>query len=121
MRQLDEVTALLVEGTHAESEHRFVALLREAGITGWRANHLVRIGGRRYFIDVAFPRALLAIEVDGLAHHSDRLAFQRDRRRQNDLVAAGWTILRFTWDDLVHRPHDVIARIVAALERVVAG
>lgn len=115
-RQLGLVLDQLYEGTHAESEHEFVALLREAGITGWRANHPVRVGVRRYFLDVAFPEARLAIEIDGRAHHSSAAAFQNDRRRQNDLVAAGWTVLRFTWDDIVNRPHNVIARIGSALE-----
>lgn len=114
-RQLGLVIEELYEGTHAESERRFVALLREAGVGGWRANHPVRVGARRYFLDVAFPDARLAIEIDGRAHHSSAVAFQNDRRRQNDLVAAGWTVLRFTWDDLVNRPHDVVARILAAL------
>lgn len=109
--------SVLVEGTHAESEHRFVALLREAALSGWEANHPIRVGARQYFIEVAFPRARLAIEIDGRAHHSDGDAFQRDRQRQNDLVAAGWTVLRFTWDDLVNRPDHVIARILFALER----
>jgi len=115
-RQLGLVIEQLHEGTHAESEHRFVALLREAGIGGWRANHPVRIGTRRYFLDVAFAEARLAVEIDGRAHHSSAAAFQNDRRRQNDLVAAGWTVLRFTWGDIVDRPHEVIARILTALE-----
>lgn len=117
VQQLDAVIAELVEGTHAESEHRFVQLLREAGISGWLANHPVRIGARQYFIDVAFSQARLAIEIDGRAHHSDGIAFQRDRQRQNDLVAAGWTVLRFTWDDIVNRQDEVVARILFALDR----
>jgi len=35
------------------------------------------------------------------------------RRRQNELVLAGWTILRFTWDDLTHRPTTVLAALEA--------
>ena len=37
--------------------------------------------------------------------------FQRDRSRQNRLVAAGWTVLRFTWRDLVERPGYVVRTI----------
>jgi very-short-patch-repair endonuclease len=39
-------------------------------------------------------------EVDGYEHHSGREAFTRDRERQNALVLAGWTVLRFTWEML---------------------
>ena len=43
-------------------------------------------------------------EIDGRAFHSDADRFQRDRTRQNRLVGAGWTVLRFTWNDLRDRP-----------------
>ncbi len=59
---------------------------------------------------------MLAIEVDGKLWHdelSDR--FESDRRRQNELILAGWRILRFTWAMLRDRPDDVISRIVQAL------
>ena len=45
-----------------------------------------------------YPELKLAIEVDGFEHHSSPDAFQRDRTRQNRLVALGWTVLRFTWE-----------------------
>jgi len=53
--------------------------------------------------------------VDGWAWHSTADRFRADRRRQNALILAGWTVLRFTWDDLVHRPDAVLAQICAAL------
>ena len=53
----------------------------------------------------------LAIEVDGFEHHSSPDAFQRDRTRQNRLVALGWTVLRFTWEDVVKRPAMVAQTI----------
>jgi very-short-patch-repair endonuclease len=59
----------------------------------------------------------LAIEIDGWAYHSDVDRFQRDRRRQNVLVALGWTVLRFTWADLTQRPGYVTAAIRGQLVR----
>lgn len=112
--------AAMSAGARSEAERLLLALLRRSAITGWRANYPVECrdstpasGG--YLIDVAFPDAKVAIEIDGFAFHSDAVAFQHDRRRQNDLVAAGWTVLRFTWHDLVDRPAYVIARIRAAV------
>lgn len=121
VRQLQAVIAELVEGTHSEAEHELVAIVRQAGLSGWRANHPVRVGSRRYFVDLAFPDARLAIEVDGRAHHSDPRSFRRDRQRQNDLVADGWTVLRFTWEDLLHDPVGVVRRIVGVLGRAAVG
>jgi very-short-patch-repair endonuclease len=54
------------------------------------------------------------VEFDG-DHHRDRKTFVDDVRRQNALVAAGWTILRFTSADVLGRPQYVIATIRAAL------
>jgi very-short-patch-repair endonuclease len=54
------------------------------------------------------------VEFDG-DHHRDRQAWVKDVRRQNALIAAGWTILRFTSADVLGRPGYVIATIRAAL------
>ena len=40
-------------------------------------------------VDELFVAERLVIEVDGYQWHSSRQAFQRDRARQNALVAAG--------------------------------
>ena len=55
------------------------------------------------------------MEIDGWSAHSDRESFERDRRRQNALVNAGYVVLRFTWRDLKDRPDDVVAEMTAAL------
>ncbi len=79
---------------------------------GWVCNHPV--GG--YFVDVAFPDRMLAVEIDGMAFHRDAETFQRDRRRRNDLIALGWTVLNYTWADLTERPGGyVVERVRQAL------
>jgi very-short-patch-repair endonuclease len=40
--------------------------------------------------------AQLVIEVDGYAFHSTRTAFERDRRRDTELLGAGYRVLRVT-------------------------
>ncbi len=105
-------------GSVSAAEHRFHGLLVRAGIRGWRANAQVHDAyGLVGVVDVLFVRARLVVEIDGERAHSGREAFRRDRRRQNRLVGAGWTVLRFTWWDLVERPDDVVAQVRAALAR----
>jgi very-short-patch-repair endonuclease len=99
------------DGARSEAERLLVKLLREAGIKGWRTNYPV--GG--YKIDVAFPKARVAIEVDGWAFHSDPEAFAIDRKRQNAIALLGWQVLRFTWLDLTEYPQRVIAEIRRAI------
>lgn len=72
---------------------------------------------RNYLIDLAFPAERVAVEVDGWAWHVDAERFLSDRRRQNALVNAGWTVLRFTWHDLEGNPTRVVAEIRTALAR----
>lgn len=100
-----------VTGARSEAERVAHALLRAADITGWRPG--VEIGD--YEGDVVFDRHRLIVEVDGFAFHSGQHEFQRDRTRQNALVANGWTVLRFTWADLTERPDQVVATIRHAL------
>jgi very-short-patch-repair endonuclease len=96
------------------SAHR---LLRKEGITGWRSNYRIRAGERTYFIDIAFPSEKVAVEIDGRSFHKDALVFESDRRRQNLVTLAGWTVLRFTWRMLQEAPEDVVATIRSALRR----
>lgn len=114
-RQLRALLADLTDGAAAESERRLHGLLRSAGMRDWRPNFAVCVGDRRYLLDVAFPDRRLAIEIDGYQFHSSVRAFERDRLRQNALVAAGWTVLRFTWWDITERPDTVLATITSLL------
>lgn len=113
--QLRCLAAELDEGAHSEAERLLIRLLTESGITGFLANYKVRLRHRLAEVDVAFPEFRLAIEVDGMAWHTSPKSFQEDRSRQNDLIAAGWTVLRFTWRDLRNRPEHVVAQVAALL------
>lgn len=93
------------------AERLLVRMLRESGARGWRCGFPVG----EHVVDVAFPAAKVLIEVDGWARHTDTERAQVDKRRQNALVRAGWTVLRYTWHDLVQRPRAVLAEIAHAV------
>jgi very-short-patch-repair endonuclease len=114
-RQLRRLLPQFGDGAAAESERRLHRLLRQAGISGWIANMPFVAGGQRFVLDVAFPEARLAIEIDGFRYHSRRDRFQADRAKQNALIKAGWRILRFTWEDLNDRPGYVLAQVLSLL------
>jgi len=75
---------------------RFARAIVAGGLPEPAQQHRVSTGTRRCRIDLAYPALRLAIEVDGWEHHRTRSAFDDDRARANDLVAAGWNVLRFT-------------------------
>ena len=62
--------------------------------------------------DLYYPTARLVIEYDG-GNHRDRLV--EDNRRQNLLVNAGYTLLRFTASDIYDRPEVLLAQVRVAI------
>lgn len=101
----------------ASEGERVIRLMRAAGITGWVRGYW--FGGCEF--DFAFPELRVAVEVDGWAWHVDVERFRHDRRKQNTLELAGWTVLRFTWHDLTQRPEQVLTEIKSALARRAAA
>jgi very-short-patch-repair endonuclease len=67
-------------------------------------------------LDFAFVAQRVAIEIDGRAWHTASDRFQNDRSRQNRLVLLGWTVLRFTWADLIGRPDEVIRQVCLTVQ-----
>ncbi|WP_233565124.1 DUF559 domain-containing protein [Micromonospora musae] len=49
--------------------------------------------------DLGWRGPKVIAEADGREAHDTPAAVFADRRRQNRLVNAGWTVLRFTWAD----------------------
>lgn len=64
--------------------------------------------------DLAWPSRRVIVEADGASVHGTPQALYHDRRRQNELMARGWTVLRFTWSDL-SRPGYIVSAIRRAL------
>jgi very-short-patch-repair endonuclease len=50
----------------------------------------------------------LVLEADSFAWHGNRRALRRDCRRYNRLVLLGYTVLRFTWEDVMRDPGYVL-------------
>ncbi len=110
------------EKAESELESRLLDLRRRFDLPMLTLQYEVWSCGRCVArVDAAYPRLRLAIEVDGFEFHSSPEAFQRDRTRQNDLVALGWTVLRFTWSDVTQHPAQVAGRIRASIERLQAA
>lgn len=59
-------------------------------------------------VDVAYPDQRLLIELDSRRHHAASSDLESDRRRDNQLVAAGWRVVRITWEQLTQRPAEVV-------------
>ncbi len=103
------------------AERKFHRLLRDAGITGWKANRPVVLDDFTCYVDVLFRNLNLAIEIDGRLFHTGADVFETDRSRQNQLVLDGWCVLRFTWTMIEERPETVLAMVREAIEMLTAA
>lgn len=97
--------------TRSEAEERFLELVRRGGIRVPAVN--TRVAGHE--IDFYWPTEGLAVEVDGFAYHTSPSAFERDRRRDAELVAAGVRVVRVTWRQITEEPRAVVRRLKGAL------
>lgn len=70
--------------------------------------------GRTVHLDIAWPAATFAIECDGYAFHSDPRAFERDRRRWQQVQEVGWTITWVTRQRLDTDLAGILAEVDAA-------
>ena len=91
----------------SELERDGHVLLRRHGFVGWSGNRPVRVNGRVFYADVAFPACRLIIEFDGWSYHRAREDLDRDNWRQNLLMLAGWTVLRYTRTTLADMPDQI--------------
>ena len=66
--------------------------------------------------DLVDRRLKIVLEADSFEWHGNRADLDRDARRYNALVAAGWVVLRFSWEEVMFHP----ARVRATIEAVVA-
>jgi len=99
------------------AERRYHDMLDAHRVTGWVANRPIQVGDAWYAPDVAFMAERLALEIDGREFHGDAGAFEVDRRRHDELVRAGWTVLRFTWA-MLNDPGWVIETVRAVRARL---
>ena len=71
-------------------------------------------------IDLAYPKAMLAIELDSVSKHNNLDSFHSDRSRARGLTVQGWNVLQFTWRDYTNAPRQLIADVRGILSRVSA-
>jgi very-short-patch-repair endonuclease len=109
-RVLDRQTFAL---TDSELERRFLRLVRRVGFPTPKTQQ--RVGGFR--VDFFWPEFQLVVETDGLRYHRTPAQQTKDRMRDQALVAAGFTVLRFAHAQVRYHPEHVVMTLRAVLDR----
>lgn len=107
-RVLDRRTFVL---TDSELERRFLRLVRRAGLPSPKTQQ--RIKGFR--VDFLWSGLRLVVETDGLRYHRTAMQQTKDRARDQALVSAGFTVLRFTHAQVTYEPEHVVGTLTAVL------
>jgi very-short-patch-repair endonuclease len=97
--------------TRSRAERILVGLVRRGGLPRPRTN--ARIAG--FEVDVLWPAERVVVEFDGFGFHANRAAFENDRRRDAELQARGYRVLRVTWRRLLDEPEAVLVTIARTL------
>jgi very-short-patch-repair endonuclease len=93
--------------TRSSLERRFLELCLEAGLPQPRTNYVEE----GFELDCYWPEFRFAVELDLFETHGTRAAFERDRKRQEDLLLAGIGMTRVTGPRLEREPDEVIERV----------
>lgn len=90
-------------------ESRVLRLLHQAGVKPL-AVEVKTNNDLSYRVDVLL-RPGLALEVDGYAYHASPEQMTEDARRRNRLRLSGTQVLVYTWKDVVHDGHRLLAEV----------
>ena len=103
-------------------EARFLELVRDHCLPEPSRQHLppwaVVDGIGR--VDFAYPQRRLLVEVDGRRWHSRDQANEEDRFRDQQAVATGWRVLRYTWAQVTRQASYVADNLRATLSQQAA-
>ena len=72
-----------------------------------RQFELLLPGGGKAIFDAAYPEMLLGFEADGDASHKGLLDRMRDKGRDQRAGLIGWTIKRYSTEDIRERPAGI--------------
>lgn len=116
----------VLEAADARADNPFESVLRAIGldVPGLHLVPQVEIRAPRCRLmrpDLVDERLRIVVEADSFEHHGSRKALVLDCARYDNLVADGWTVLRFAWEHVMHRPAWVRTCLVAVTDRQVAA
>jgi len=114
----------------------FLDPLAETPLESWSRGYMIVYGvpapltqrvviganGIDYRVDFCWPELKVIGEADGLGKYGEtpeefRRMKSLELERQRALEAAGWLVVRWTWDELARNPQAVMLRIHAAIEQ----
>ena len=70
-----------------------------------------------YQLDAAIPNLKIGIEADGEIWHNNPDKIAKDKRRDSELAANGWIIIRFTDKEINDHPQDCLNVLIKVIKK----
>jgi very-short-patch-repair endonuclease len=99
--------------TKSALERAFHALCRRGEIPAYEVNSWVC----GFKVDAFWPELGVVVELDGVQGHATPAQIRRDHRRDLILRAAGYVVVRYSYDQVMYDADVVLADLRAVLER----
>lgn len=95
--KLRRLMAARTAGQAGDSHLELTVTRALASLGPYETGYQVVVDGKVYVLDVAWPLYKVAAECDGWATRGrSRSKFDHERRKDNDLAAAGWSVVHLT-------------------------
>ncbi len=101
---------------HSSLERGIYGLLTDAGMPPI-TQYPVVVGGRTFYIDLAYPEEKVAVEAIGYEVHTDREQWEYDARRHSLLASVGWRLILVTRDRYQRDPLSIVREVRGARQR----
>lgn len=98
-------------------ETRSRLIIVDAGLPEPDLNHIIRAPDGEFVacVDLAYPRARVALEYEGEHHLTDPRQWATDIARYEALAGLGWFVLRITKHDVFDGRSALVRRVRTAL------
>ena len=100
--------------SRSDWEDAFPAFCDEHGLP----EPLVNVPFLGYILDAYFPDHKLIVELDSWDFHKDKTAFEADRDRDANTLAADHATVRITWERMHDTPKKEVDRLHKILENL---
>lgn len=111
----------IVRHASAQAANPFESVLRAIclGVPGLTVVPQVEVGDEAFYarVDLADVSLRIVIEADSFEFHGGRDRLRHDCWRYDELVARGWIVLRFAWEQVMFSPEWVRRVLVQAVMR----
>jgi very-short-patch-repair endonuclease len=105
-----------IEAASAKAANPFESVLRAIALEVPGLDVVAQGPVGPFHADVADLELRIAIEAESFEFHALPEAFRHDIRRYTQMTRQGWLVVRFVWEDVMHRPsyvREVLADLVA--------